>query len=332
MKPLVDLHLHLDGSLRLQTMLDIALRERVTLPAFDKRGLKRALRCGKVRKDLEDYLSAFPITLSVLQSRYALERVTAELLEDCAQEGLKYVEIRFSPLLHMECDMTASDAVEAVLRGVERGMKFGIRANVILCSLRHFDPLKSELLVCLALAYRNLHGGVVGVDLAGDDLNYESRRHGRAFQWAKDRGLGVTIHAGEAGPWDRVIDALSLFRADRIGHGVRAIDNSLVLDLLSASGTAIETCLTSNVQTRAAANYWSHPARAYLKQGLNVTLNTDNRLLAGTTLAWEYNLALLHWAELDKAGVRQLQWNAINAAFAPTDWKVELYQALDAPP
>lgn len=301
------------------------------LPATDVRGLKRTLRCGKIRHGLEDYLAAFPITLSVLQSRYALERVTAELLEDCAAEGLKYVEARFSPLLHVQGDMTPHDAVEAAMRGIERGMTSGIKANLILCSLRHFAPRDSQTIAYLANAYRDPRGGVVAVDLAGDDLNFESRDHAPAFRWAKERGLGVTIHAGEAGPWERIIDALTLFKADRIGHGVHAIDDPTVLSLLGAYGTTIEACLTSNVQTRTAANYWTHPAREYARRGLKVTLNTDNRLLAGTSLAWEYNLALLHWAELDKAGVRRLQLNAIDAAFAPSSWKAELYQALDAP-
>src|SRR5512135_997849 len=182
MKPLVDLHLHLDGSLRAETMFDIAKRENVKLPAADARGLKRFLRCGKIRHSLADYLQAFPVTLSVLQSRYALERAVAELLKDCAAEGLKYVEVRFSPLLHTQCDMRAWDAVEAAMRGVELGMKAGIKANLILCSLRHFDPRDSELIATLAHAYRNPRGGVVAVDLAGDDLNYEARAHGRAFQ------------------------------------------------------------------------------------------------------------------------------------------------------
>lgn len=331
MKPIVDLHLHLDGSLRLQTMLDIAKRENVKLPASDARELRRVLRCGTIRRSVEDYLTAFPITLSVLQSRYALERAVAELLEDCAAEGLRYVEIRFSPLLHTQCDMAPHDAVEAAMRGLERGMKSGIKANLILCSLRHFDPKDSLAIAYLAHAYRNPRGGVVAVDLAGDDLAFEARAHCRAFQWAKERCLGVTIHAGEAGPWERIIDALSVFKADRIGHGVKAIDDPIVMSLLGACDTPIEACLTSNVQTRAAANYWTHPAREYLRRGLKVTLNTDNRLLAGTTLEFEYNRAMLHWAELDKAGVRRMQLNAIDAAFAPSDWKVELYQALGAP-
>lgn len=342
MKPLVDLHLHLDGSLRLQTMLDIAQRERVKLPSNDVHGLKRALRCGRVRLNVEEYLKAFSITLSVLQSRYALERAAAELLEDCAAEGLKYVEIRFSPLLHTQGEMSPHDAVEAAMRGIERGMsasggsasggKSGIRANLILCSLRHFEPRQSETIAYLAHAYRNPRGGVVAIDMAGDDLKHEARRHGRAFRWAKDHGLGVTIHAGEAGPWERVIDALAVFKADRIGHGVRAIDNPIVLDLLGAYGTTIEACLTSNLQTRAAGWYSDHPARAYLKRGLKVTLNTDNRLLANTTLEHEFHRAMTSWCEIGNADIRRLQINAIEAAFVPADWKVELYQALDAAP
>jgi len=330
MKPLIDLHLHLDGSLRIKTMLDIAARERVKLPASGERELKRALRVGKVRKDLADYLTAFPITLAVLQSKAAIERAVGELLEDCADEGLKYVEVRFSPLLHMEGGLAAPEAVEAALRGIERGRAFGIRANLILCSLRHFDPRDSMTIALLAHAYRNPRGGVVAVDLAGNDA-LDCRDHARAFRWAKERGLGITIHAAESGPPERVREALTVFGADRVGHAVRAAEDPSTLYLLATYDTTIEACLTSNVQTRTAANYWSHPAREYLRSGLKVTLNTDNRLLAKTHLAWEYNLAMLHWAELDKAGVRRLQINAIEAAFAPPDWKLELYLALDAP-
>ncbi|HTK59690.1 MAG TPA: adenosine deaminase [Candidatus Baltobacteraceae bacterium] len=331
MKPLVDLHLHLDGSLRIKTMLDIAVRERVKLPATDARGLKRALRVGKIRASLADYLTAFPITLAVLQSRYAIERAVAELLQDCAAEGLKYVEIRFSPLLHMEAGLTAPEAVEAALRGVERGNAYGIRANLILCSLRHFDPRDSMTIALLAHAYRNPRGGVVAVDLAGNDA-LDCREHSRAFRWAKERGLGVTIHAAESGPPERIREALTLFGADRIGHAVRAAEDPMTLFLMATYGTAIEVCLTSNVQTRTVESYATHPARDYYKRGLRVTLNTDNRLLADTTLYYEYSMAALHWWEIERADTRALQCNAIEAAFAPPDWKVELYQALDAPP
>ncbi|HJV33299.1 MAG TPA: adenosine deaminase, partial [Patescibacteria group bacterium] len=224
MKPLIDLHLHLDGSLRAKTMLDLAVRDRVTLPSTDERELKRALRVGKIRKDLADYLTAFPITLSVLQTKAAIERAVAELLEDCAAEGLKYVEIRFSPLLHMERGLTAPEVIEAALHGIERGRAFDIRANLILCSLRHFDPRDSMTIALLAHAYRNPRGGVVAIDLAGNDA-LDCRDHARAFRWAKERGLGVTIHAAESGPPERVREALSVFGADRVGHAVRAIED-----------------------------------------------------------------------------------------------------------
>lgn len=330
MKPIVDLHLHLDGSLRIQTMLDIAKRERVTLPSTDPRGLKRALRVGKIRKSLADYLSAFPITLSVLQSRFAIERAVVELLEDCAADGLKYVEIRFSPLLHMEAGLTAAEAVEAALRGVARGPALGCRANLILCSLRHFEPKDSMTIALLAHAYHNHRGGVVAIDLAGDD-SLDAGLHARAFKWAKERGLGVTIHAAESGPPARIREALSLFGADRIGHAVRANEDPDVLFLLASYGAVIEACLTSNVQTRTAASYGEHPARSYLKRGLKVTLNTDNRLLADVTLPYEFNRALIAWPELDKAGLRRLHLNAIEASFAPRDWKAELTRAVDTP-
>ncbi|HJV33404.1 MAG TPA: adenosine deaminase, partial [Patescibacteria group bacterium] len=238
--------------------------------------------------------------------------------------------IRFSPLLHMERGLTAPEVIEAALHGIERGRAFDIRANLILCSLRHFDPRDSMTIALLAHAYRNPHGGVVAVDLAGNDA-LDCRDHARAFRWAKERGLGVTIHAAESGPPERVREALSVFGADRVGHAVRAIEDPSTLHMMATFGTTIEACLTSNVQTRTAKNYWEHPARKYMEMGLKVTLNTDNRLLAKTHLAWEYNLAMLHWAELDKAGLRRLQIDAIEAAFAPSDWKLALYLALDPP-
>jgi adenosine deaminase len=338
MRPLFDLHLHLDGSLRLETMLEIAAEEHVRLPAKDAAGLKKALRCGEIRDDLRDYLKAFDVTVSVMRSRAALERVARELMEDFAAEGGRYAEVRFCPLLNARNGMkpgprsrwnlTPADVVEAVLKGLrEGGRAHGVEWGLILCTLRHLAPRQTEEIALLAKAYQR--EGVVAIDMAGNDALPVLAKHARHFQWARSHGIGVTLHAGESGPPWEIVEAMRRCGAQRIGHANRALEKPGILDVLLKERIGVEACLTSNVQTRVVESYAEHPARAFLKRGLLVSLNTDNRLLADTTVTKEFGLARDRWKLTDDEAY-QLARNAVMTSFTSDQLRMDLLLQLGA--
>ncbi|MEK7545446.1 MAG: adenosine deaminase [Patescibacteria group bacterium] len=327
MKPLVELHLHLDGSLRIPTMLEIASSEGIRLPATDEAGLRQALSCGTVRESLAQYLEHFAHTTAVMQSRKALTRIACELIEDCAADGLKYVEVRFMPSLHTSGGLAEEEVMEAVLEGMTiGGLRHGLGGGLIVCSMRHVDPSVTGRMVDLAIRYRR--NGVVAVDLAGDD-NLPALEHAPHFRRAKEAGLHVTIHAAEGGPPERVMEAMEIFGAERIGHGIQALRDPKLQFELWTRRVGVEACLSSNVQTKAAASYSDHAARAYMEFGGLICLNTDNRLLAGTTMVHELALARLFW-KLQPVQVRRLIWNAIEMAFISKEAKTALHAELRA--
>lgn len=326
MKPLVELHLHLDGSLRIATMLDIARAEGIRLPADDEAGLRRALACGEIRGSLAQYLEHFDHTTAVMQSRGALTRIAIELMEDCAKDGLKYVEARYMPALSARGGMAEEEAVEAILEGLTiGGMRHQMGWGFIACSLRHLPPAASARTVDVAIRYRR--NGVVAVDLAWNDA-LPALDHAPHFRRAKEAGLNVTIHAAESGPPERVREAVEHFGADRVGHAVNAVRDVRMLDLLKERGVGVEACLTSNVQTRTAGTYATHPAWIYLLENVPVCLNTDNRMLADTTMAKETALAAKHLV-LGRGDLAALAKNGIEMAFITDTAKASLRAELE---
>jgi len=328
-KPFVELHLHLDGSLRIPTMLEIARAENVILPATDEAGLRAALACGEIRGSLKQYLEHFDYTTSVMQSRAALTRIATELIEDCAAEGLRHVEVRYMPHLSTLGGLGVEEVTEAILDGLEIG---GLRTHIswgfIVCSLRHVDPAVTGRMIDVAIRYRP--NGVVAVDLAGDD-NLPALDHASHFRRAKEAGLHVVIHAAEEGPPERVMEAMEIFGAERIGHAVQALGDKRLRDEIWMRGVGVEACLTSNLQTRTVASYAEHSGLQYVKHGGLISLSTDNRMLADTTMTRELELARLHW-NLEPVQVQRLIWNAIQMAFISRDAKDALRAELRAEP
>lgn len=321
--PKAELHVHLDGSLRPSTMLDLALDQRVTLPASEPRKLAEVMRAADSR-DLVEYLKKFAITLSLLQTPGALERAAYELAEDSARENIRYLEVRFSPILHTERGMSLEEAVLAPLRGLVRGeAEFGLRTGLILCGIRSMEPSVSMALAELAVAFRDQ--GVVAFDLAGAEAGNPARAHREAFQYAANHNLAITVHAGEAAGAASIAQALHECHARRIGHGTRLHEDPALEAFVNAHRIPLEVCLTSNLQTRASPSLSRHPLRRYFDTGLVVTLNTDNRLISGTTLTDEYWLAHRHlgftWDELTEVALLGFQ-----AAFLPYQAKVNLLQ------
>jgi adenosine deaminase len=288
--PKTDLHCHLDGSLRLATILDLAERQKVRLPADTPEALAKAIHMGATCASLEDYLTAFDITLAVLQTEEALYRVAYELAIDCAAENVRYFEVRYSPVLHTRLGLKPTTIVDAVLEGLRQAKReAGIKSNVIICGIRHMDPKTSVRLAELAVAYKGK--GVVGFDLAGAEEGHPARLHRDAIQLILDNNVNVTIHAGEAYGPDSIAQAVHKCGAHRIGHGVRLRENGELLNYLNDHRIPLEMCPSSNLQTGSVADFANHPLKFYFDFGLRVTINTDNRLITDTTITKELSIA-----------------------------------------
>ena len=284
--PKAELHCHLDGSVRPATLLELGAEQGVAMPAATPDALAAYMRVDDAR-DLEDYLARFGVTLSVLQTESALERVAYELAVDAAAEGVRYLEVRYAPVLNTRGTLDMHGAVEAAVRGLRRAeLTADVVARVIVCAIRN-QPAELALDAArVAVEYRGR--GVVGFDLAGGEAGHPATDFVRAFEYARGHDLACTCHAGEGAGAESVRDAVQGCACDRVGHGTHLVDDPSLVDYVNDRRICVECCLTSNVQTRAAASYEAHPFRAYFDRGLNVVLNTDNRLMSGTTLVDEY--------------------------------------------
>jgi adenosine deaminase len=284
--PKAELHCHLDGSVRPDTLIELGREYKQPMPRDDADALRDYMRVDDARS-LEDYLARFDVTLSVMQSAEALERIAYELAIDAAADGVRYLEVRYAPVLNIRNGLTLAEAVEAPLRGLERAERDGgAMSRVIICGLRHMSPDVSIELARLAVGYK--HRGVVGFDLAGGELGNPASPHSAAFLYAREHDLACTCHAGEGADASSVREAVHVCGANRIGHATRLFEDESLTQYVNDRRIALEICLTSNVQTRAVESYQEHPLRQYFDRGMNVVLNTDNRLMSGTTLTDEY--------------------------------------------
>jgi adenosine deaminase len=287
--PKAELHCHLDGSLRVATLLELGKAMESWLPADDVAGLRKAMRVPDACT-LEAYLSSFSVTLGVLQTADALERVAYELAEDNAREGVWYLEVRFAPLLNTRLGLSQADVVHAVARGLRRAEReTGIVARIIVCALRQLGPSASMEAAEFAAEHRGEM--VVGFDLAGAEAGHAAGVHAPAFRYARESGLSCTCHAGEADGPESIRQAIELCGATRIGHGTRLIDDPALMASVAERGIPLEICLTSNVQTGATPSYTAHPLGAYVRAGVPTVLCTDNRLMSDTTVTAEYDHA-----------------------------------------
>jgi adenosine deaminase len=318
--PKAELHVHLDGALRPATMLELARAQGIRLPADTPDALAKAMLVRDA-KNLEQYLQKYEITLSVLQTAAALERVAYEFVVDVAAENVRYVEVRYSPLLHRPA-LTLAQAIEAPLAGIRRAAaETGTKVGLIVCGIRTLPPADSLDLARAAAEYRA--AGVVAFDLAGAERGHPARDHRAAFEYAAAHGMACTCHAGEGDGPHSIHEALHELGAQRIGHGTRLGEDPALLEEVVARRIPLEMCLTSNVHTHAVARVAEHPFRRYLQQGVVVTLNTDGRLTDGITLTDEYFLA--HAAlGLTPDELARVVLNACESAFLPDYEKVAL--------
>ena len=239
--PKTDLHCHLDGSLRIETILDLAQKQKVKLPAEDPDKLFKLIYAGERCSSLGDYLKAFDITLSVMQTEESLFRTAYELAEDCARENVRYLEVRYSPMLHTQRGLKLAPIVEAVIQGLRAGERdFGVRSGVILCGIRSISAESSLRMAELCVAFKNR--GVIGFDLAGAEYNYPAKDHKQAFQLILNNNVNCTAHAGEAYGPESIAQAIHYCGAHRIGHGTRLRENGDLLNYVNDHRIPLEIC------------------------------------------------------------------------------------------
>ncbi len=313
--PKTDLHVHLDGSLRLDTLIDLARKQHISLPTSNPTELAKLVKSGSHCKSLSEYLQGFEITLSVMQEPEALYRIAYELAEDAAEENIWYMEVRFSPILHIQRGLKLTTIVDAVLSGLQEAeKKFNIKTGIIICGMRNINPETSLKLAELAVFYKNK--GVVGFDLAGQEENYPAKDHKEAFFLIRKNNINTTAHAGEAFGPESIHQAIHDCGAHRIGHGTRLYEDGDLLNYINDHRIPLEICLTSNVQTGAAKSFDSHPFRFYYDYGLRVTINTDNRLVSDTNLTNElYLIAKYHNLNMDD--LKSIILDGFKSAFLP---------------
>ncbi len=325
--PKADLHCHLDGSLRLSTILELAEEQKVKLPASTPEELGRLMHMGAQCESLPDYLKAFDITLSVLQTPEALYRAAYELACDAADENVKYLEMRYSPVLHQQQGLKLTGIVESVLEGFRRARRErGIRGGVLVCGIRHMSPETNLRLAELAVAYKSR--GVLGFDLAGAEDNFPAKDHIEAFQLILNNNVNCTAHAGEAYGPPSISQAIHYCGAHRIGHGVRLREDGDLLNYVNDHRVPLECCPSSNVQTRAVTSLRAHPLKFYLDLGIRVTINTDNRLITNTTVSRELWL-MQQTFDLSLDDIRTIIVNGFKSAFIPFHEKAELLRQVN---
>lgn len=345
--PKVSLHDHLDGGLRPQTIIELAAEAGHELPHSDAQELRAWFRSGADTGSLESYLEGFEHTVAVMQTHDALVRVAREFVEDLAEDGVVYGEVRWAPEQHLSSGLTLDEAVEAVQEGLEEGMDLVdeaggyIEVAQVLSALRHADRA-AEI---AQLAVRHRDNGVVGFDIAGPEDGFLPSRFTEAFTFLAENNFPATVHAGEAAGLLSIQDALVHGRAQRLGHGVR-IAEDIHLDVEEVDGNDVgtltlgdlaqwvrdrqiplELCPTSNLQTGAIAQWGTtmaeHPVDLLHQLGFNVTVNTDNRLMSGVTLTGEFG-QLIETFGYGLDTILEFTLNAVHASFLPLEAREQL--------
>ncbi len=331
--PKADLHCHLDGSLRLETMLELADAQGKphVLPGDTVEALSERLQAVDESETLEAYLAWFRTTIPLLQTQDALQRVAYELVADSAAENVRYLEVRYAPIVHTEGGLSLNAVNNAVLDGLQRGEEdFDVTTSLIICGLRDRYESASMRQAELAAEYR--HRGVVAFDLAGGEAGNPPKGHLHAFYHARNHLLNLTIHAGESWGPDSIRQALFYCGAHRIGHGISLREDPELMQYFADHRIPLEICPTSNVQTHVVPSLEAHPITTYVEENVPVTVNTDNRLFSRTTVTDELWRVHRH-CTIDASQLREIALNGFRYAFLPYAQKQDLLRSvLDAFP
>ncbi|MCQ2506821.1 MAG: adenosine deaminase [Lachnospiraceae bacterium] len=316
---MVDLHLHLDGSLSVSEVIRFAQKEGIKLPTYDETSLTAYMKVDEDCTNLGEYLSKFDFPLMVLQTEEAIEEAVYGLLGRLDKQGLVYAEIRFAPQLHLQKGLTQNEVVKAAVRGLDRANKdFEIKGNLILCCMR-FDNNEAENLETVKVASEYFGKGVVAIDLAGNEAAFPTDTFKDVFDYAKSEGVTAIIHAGEAAGAESVKQALEL-GAKRIGHGVHSVEDEEVVNSLCDGKIPLELCYTSNLQTMAVNDKSNYPLSFFVNSGIVVTINTDDMTVSDTNLKKEY-LLLKKQFGYDNEYLKKICINGINSAFISDEMK-----------
>jgi adenosine deaminase len=322
--PKAELHCHLDGSMRLETMLDLAKQQGKmdVLPADSIDGLRDELRGVAESDTLESYLAWFQYTIPLLQTKNAIRRSAYELAADNAAENVRYLEVRYSPILHIEEDLTLEEVNEAVLDGLQQAESdLNIRTSLIICGLR--DRFESASMRLAEMAVEHRHKGIVAFDLAGGEAGNPPKGHLHAFYHARNNLLNLTIHAGEAWGPDSIRQALFYCGAHRIGHGISLRKDPELMQYFADHRIPLEICPSSNVHTQAVPSLEAHPIETYVRSNIPVTVNTDNRLFSRTSVTEELWRVYQH-CNLEASDLREIALNGFRYAFLPYRQKQSL--------
>lgn len=322
--PLIDLHRHLDGSVRLETILELAAHHGIELPAKDVEGLRPEVQVMERQPGVMAFIEKFRWMTAVMVDEDACCRIAYENVEDACREGIDYLELRFSPWFMAQDHSLAPEAiVEAVAAGVQAAQRdFPVKVQLIgiisrtyglEAGWKEFDALHRH------------RDAIAALDLAGDEINWPAALFRDHFKRARDSGWKITVHAGEAAGPESIWQALEDLEADRIGHGIHALEDPALVERLREDRIGIEANLTSNVQTSSVDNYASHPLKRFLEEGLLATINTDDPGISGIDLPYEYEVAALR-AGITRENTRVLQMNAVETAFLSEGEKKDLLE------
>lgn len=307
----IELHLHLDGSVRVSTVEEL----------LNENNLSNKMIVDNNTKSLTEYLTKFDLPIKVMQKKENLIRISKELVEDLDNDNVIYAEIRFAPIFHINEGLTLEDVVNSVLEGLKSDK---VKTNLILCMMRNSSYEDNKRIIDLAIKYKNK--GVCAIDLAGDESKYPTSMFKDLFEYAKNNDILFTIHAGEAGTINDMIDAIN-YGTKRIGHGIKAIESSDIINKLIENKIALEICPTSNIQTCVVDSLDNHPIKQLNDNNVLITINTDNRTVSNTTLSKEYELLNKHF-NFTKDDFVKFNINAINSSFLNINDKDELIKKI----
>ncbi|MEN0581884.1 adenosine deaminase [Phytobacter palmae] len=311
--PLTDIHRHLDGNIRAQTILDLGREFNIALPAQSLETLLPHVQVTANEPDLVSFLAKLDWGVKVLASLDACRRVAYENMEDASRQGLHYVELRFSPgYMAMTHNLPVAGVVEAVIAGVREGSQaFGVEARLIGIMSRTFGEAACLQELEALLAHRD---SITALDLAGDELGFPGSLFLPHFNRARDAGWHITVHAGEAAGPESIWQAIRELGAERIGHGVKAVEDPALMAFLAEQRIGIESCLTSNIQTSTVPSLARHPLKTFLEHGVLASINTDDPAVQGVDIGHEYQTAAPA-AGLSRDQIRQAQINGLEIAF-----------------
>lgn len=320
--PKIELHCHLDGSVRPSTILELGIKNNIENISNNIDDIKEMLIAPQECKCLDEYLKRFDLPIAIMQDEDSLERIAFELMEDAYNENVVYIEIRFAPLLHVTKGLSIKKVIQSVVRGIKKAESmYDIHGNLILSCMRTMDV---ELSYDVIEAGREfLNNGVIAIDLCSSENERFAKKFEKPIKLAKDYGYRITIHAGETGIGENVLEAVEILNAERIGHGVFIKDCKQAYDVVREKNIVLEMCPTSNLQTKAIKDIKEYPLNNFYKDNIKVTINTDNRTVSDINLTNEYELIFNNF-NMDFNDYANIYLNSVEASFASEEVKCKL--------